>query len=260
MKRALILLILFGLPCGAASASFVTVADWQFNGTDWLADSSGNGYNLTNYGLSQGGGGTTLVCNGGGLVIALGSDGAMGGGVDLTSYRKVRISWRVISGMTTTGIMWEHGYTTGTPGDLMADVNEYSQYGGPGYTPLDPSSGIGCAALNNTNQDQLPLADGVWTEITIQYDLDAATGADVVRVWINGIEQPDSDTGFTGHNIPGEGYSFLNADFNIGARDWGAPFTGEIDWLTVEGYVVPEPATCALVGFGSLFMLVRRRR
>ena len=256
MKRLMISMLVLVVTCGAAQAgSFAgtPIADWQFNGTGWLLDSA-NGYHLTNNGgVTQNADLTTAVFAGSGLLWT-DPAGAATNTIDLTAYRQVRVSWRMLVEMETPGVVWEHGINTGGPGVLGAAVNEHSYTtGGSG----DP--GIGIAYLNNTDHDQLPHAiDGVtWETFEIEYDLDAATAADVVRVWRNGSELTDT-TAYGLHSLPAAGYSFLNYDFHIGARNWGAPFTGEVDWLTIE--VIPEPATMALLGLGGVMVLARRRR
>lgn len=254
MKRLMISMLLLSAMCGAAQAASFTgtpIADWQFNGAGWLLDSA-NGYHLTNWGATQNAGQTTAVFNGAAIV---GTGNAGSGPVDLTPYRQVRVSWRMLVLMETSGVVWEHGYTTITPGDLAAVVNEHSYYSGGSGTP-----GIGIAALNNTDHDQLPHAvDSVtWETFEIEYDLDAAVVADVVRVWRNGTELPDTSCLWINDHLPGEGYTFLNTEFFIGGRMWSALFTGEVDYVTIE--VIPEPATMALLGFGGVMVLVRRRR
>ena len=231
--------VVLALSAGA-QAGWITVADWQFNGdsTQWLQDSSGNGYNLTNVGATQGGGGTTASF--GGYVTTNGNT------VDLSGYRQVRVSWRMLVAGSQYSVIWELGVSSGTPGAIEA------------FAGNSNPANHWTAALNGTNCDQLSHSLNTWQTFVAEYDLDATTAADVVRVWIDGTEQADS-TAYGIHNLPGAGYSFLNADFFIGARSGGSfSFGGEVDYLTIE--VIPEPASAALLLFGGAVAMLRRRK
>jgi len=227
-----------------AQAGWFTVADWQFNGdaTQWLKDSA-NGYDLTVIGgVAQDGGGTTAVFTGGLLWTN-------GNTIDLTGYRQVRVSWSMkVLPPDIFGIIWEHGTATANVGTLAAFA---------GYPPSHPAARDDAALLNGTNGDLLPFSWDTWETLVVEYDLDA-TAANVVRVWIGGVEQADS-IAFGYHNLPGAGYSLLNNNMHIGARSGGShQFQGEIDYLTIEA--VPEPATMALLLSGSVLTIFRRRK
>ena len=239
MRKLVISMVVMGAVAGVAQAAWITVADWQFNGDDttWLKDSA-NGYDLTNVGASQGGGGTTAVF--GGYVWTNGNT------IDLTGYRQVRVSWRMLVSPAQYSVIWEHGTNTVNSGTLAA------------FAGSAAPANHWTAALNATNCDQLPHAVGTWQTFVAEFDLDATAAADVVRVWIDSTEQADS-TAYGIHNLPGAGYSLLDNDMHIGARSGGAfQFGGEIDYLTIE--VVPEPGCAVLLLSGGVLAMFRRRK
>ncbi len=239
MKRALILFVLFGLPCSVASASFVTVADWEFANGALTTDSSGNGYTLSSYNVTEGAGGTA-VFNGSSQMWT-----PTGNTLDLTPYEQVRISFRMKTATEAVGILYEHGFVLNA-GALIGTINE-------------TTTGEGIIGLNNLNQDRLYHSNYAWQDVVIQYDVTATNAADVVKIWIDGSLQADTTSPYGLKGVPSEGYSFLDAIMCIGARNGpSVGYNGELDYFKVEGYVVPEPATCSLLGFGSLLMLVRR--
>jgi len=225
------------LVCGTAQA-WVMVGDWEFNGANWLDDSSGNGYNLINLGATQNPAQTTAVFNGN-LMYASPK-------IDLSPYRQVRVSWRMQLADATVGEIWGQGY----PEYIYAFASEV----GPGVGDTMVRDNLG-----TNNGDLLPHAtDGTWQDFVVEFDLDAALAADVVRVWIGGVEQADS-TAWGCHNLFGAGYTFASDWFNIGARGSGGQgIVGELDYVRLEG--IPEPATLGLLGLGSGALVWLRRR
>ncbi|MEO0514913.1 MAG: PEP-CTERM sorting domain-containing protein [Planctomycetota bacterium] len=63
----------------------------------------------------------------------------------------------------------------------------------------------------------------------------------------------------TGIAITDATYDFLRTAANLNTTDFGANDTVGVDFITVD-YVVPEPASLALVALGGLSMLGRRRK
>lgn len=238
MKKLLLSMLLVSVMCGAANADFVTVADWQFTGGALTTDSSGNGHTLNNYLVTESGS-DTAVFNGGSQLWTAAPT------LDLTPYRQARVSFRMKTNVDTIGMLYELGFIL-NPGTFCCTVNEVS-------------TGVGSTGLDSINNEQLLHANYVWQDVVIEYNVDEGPAADVVRVWVGGVELPDSSTyGINGS--PPAGYSFTNDVFCIGARNGPSlGFNGELDYLTVEGQV-PEPATMALLGFGGIMVLVRRRR
>lgn len=119
---------------------------------------------------------------------------------------------------------------------------------------------------------------GVWNHYVVSYDGTQADPADRVRIWVNKVEDPVGNYGVTVPTsigaIPGtdgqwrvgiriDGSGVMNASFfddllitdqTLGQAD--------VDTLFSQGlatYLIPEPASIALLSLGMAMVLLRRR-
>ena len=230
-----------------AQAGFVTVAEWKFDGANFLADSSGNGHTLENIGTTQVGDAASF--SGSACLSTIGN-------VDLSPYTKVRVSWSQNKSTDAEQIAWEHAPKN------WADSSGYAAVIGGMITYQSPGP-LGTAGMKvaptavGYDMATYPYAVGTWQNYAVEMDPDDSTNP--VKVYQNG--SLISTTTLTADLY--ESFSFANTTFNIGARRWsngGAPalvagFVGQIDNLMIEGTLVPEPGTISLLGIGLLGLL-----
>lgn len=223
-----------------------TIADWEFTeGSDFLADSSGNGHTLTKIG--------TVGDTGG--VATFSAEGLLGANLDLTGYNSVKISWRWLVQSDSFG---------------LALLHNFESAGGVSVTANEVAAGDSRVGLRGTNgsyiTDRITHAHGsdnmTWENFYAVYNLGAATAEDSINVYKEGAATGTNECLGT---VPS---SYLNSLFMIGGVTdngttyAGAGFVGQIDYVKVES-VVPEPGTCILVIAGSLGLLCyawRKRR
>jgi hypothetical protein len=217
----------------ASTACADTVAFYEFNGANFLADSSGNGHTLSSIGdVTQVGDAASF------------NGGVLSADIDLTPYKQVKISWDQNATVTTGDhIIYEHSANyNNNPGAVLAVL---------GSANLKCVGGDG-----HYNIDSFTPATGSQS-YSITYDIGAANVADVVKVF-QGTTQIGTAT--KDQDVPPT--AFINAMFNIGDRQGGgvAPFYGTIDNFKIEGIAVPEPNTLLLLMTGMLAYAWRKRK
>lgn len=201
--------------CLASTAYATVIADWQFNGDNFLADSSGNGHTLSSAGA------VSQVDN-----AASFNGGVLSANIDLTPYRKVTISWEQNGNTSGDHIVYEHS-------------SDYNSHTGA-VLGLVGSANLSCGA-GVYNIDAYSVGSGAQS-FSVQYNLDAANVGDIVKVFQGTGEIGTADLG-AGHQSAAPA-SFINAVFSIGGRQTGAfSFIGTIDNFKIEGTMVPEPGT-----------------
>ena len=156
--------VVAGLVVAASMASTARadiVADWQFNGANFFTDSSGHGHTLS---ITSG-----TVTQVGDAASFSGGGGVLSANIDLTPYRQVTISWD----QNATDVTNEH--------IVYEDTPNYNLYVGPMLGEVN-SAHILCGHNNDYNIDTFTPATGPQS-YSVTYNLDATTGADVVKVF-----------------------------------------------------------------------------
>ena len=201
---------------------FDVIAHWQFDGEDFLADSSGHGHTLVNHGVTQ-------------VDQAAAFDGkamlSTVDAIDLTPYNRIRVSWRQKTALPDSDqVVWEHGSNFNTkPGAIAMVLEKGKAHAGIRSDVTSPTDGD---HSDGYNVDQYSVLTNTWETLAVEFDR-TAYRANVVRVFKNGMEIA-ATTFFDGFAPK----SFVNAAFHIGARDGSkAPFTGQIDDLRIEGEI-----------------------
>jgi hypothetical protein len=202
------------------SVPFDLVAYWQFDGQNFLADSSGHGYTLANRGTTQVDGAASF--NGAAILSTIDS-------VDLTPYKKIRVSWsqRAV-GPFTEEIVWEQtpNYCH-TPGAIVSHLTAQEGYTGVATQHLGKES---------YRLESYPVVSDTWEHFVMECDLTAVKRSGIVKVFKNGMQ--------IGRGTPAFGpapESFVSAPVFIGSRDGLiAPFVGQIDNLKIEGEPVKK--------------------
>jgi hypothetical protein len=195
---------------------FDVIAHWQFDGKDFLADSSGHGHTLVNHGAVQVDGAASF--DGKAIMSTVDS-------VDLTPYKKIRVTWSLKTPTSTTSqVLWEHSARyTDTHGAII------------GYL----EAGEGFAGLRNHLDDRedpfrvetYPVRSDQWETFVAEYDLTSARRSGMISVSNNGVLV---GRGTAANDVAAE--SFAKARFYIGAREtMRFPFVGQIDNLKIEG-------------------------
>ena len=226
VSKGVALAILLGLgmlvDSSANAQTEETIAFWEFDGTNFLADSSGNGYDLTSIGN------VTQVSD-----TASFTDGLLSvADLDLSPYRQVTVSW-------------DMNYTGGTY--LFEQTENFNHHVGA-IAAFTDSLGIRCDS--SYNMDNYTPTPG-WHSYSAVYDLQTNDVADVVKIFEDDIEigsaRISSSTGKPIQDPPPA--SFQGTTFNIGARAEGydpmvgdsLSFQGQIDNLMITGRLLPEP-------------------
>lgn len=241
----------------AAAARAETVAYWKFeSGSNFLADSSGNGHALANNGATTSSdaavGSGSAQFNGSAIMQTIGK-------LDLSPYKTVTVSWWQKSSSADDGILCEH--------TSDSSANGSDCYGG--FYIYNPNNAACEAMLRGVNGPKAPpvyvddyafTASTDWVQMSVTFDLQASQPSDVIQITRSGTAG-GTDT-YT-NSLPD---SFANDYFFIGARGSGASYgyIGLVDELMVFGTpAVPEPGTICLLFsgvFGLLAYAWRRRR
>ena len=185
---------------------FEVVASWQFDGDNFLADSSGHGHTLVNRGAVQVGGAASF--NGSAMMRTSDS-------IDLTPYAKVRVSWSSKAATCTPNqVVWEHGPNYNyMHGAIIAYID-----GGEGFAGLrNDLQGIKNDLYSQPDTHRVevcPLASGTWENYVVEFDRTSARRSGIVKVFENGVLIGRG----TAANGPAPA-SFANAAFYIGARE-----------------------------------------
>ena len=205
---------------GAAkpSARFEVVAHWQFDGENFLADSSGHGHTLVNRGAKQVDGAASF--NGAAIMSTIDS-------IDLTPYKKIRVSWSSKTPAGDSGqILWEHGSNYNCMHGAIAAYKEANE----GFAGLRNDSDM---ADPDTayRLEVFPVNSDEWETFAVEYDLTSARRSGIIKMFKDGA--------LVGRGTQCFGpapASFVNAVFHIGAKEGVKnPFVGQIDNLQIEG-------------------------
>jgi hypothetical protein len=209
-----------------------TIASWALSGTGatFLADSSGNGHNLSVTGNVTATG-TAASFNGGCLTS---------NSIDLTKYSQITISWDQLCNSTTGDqIVYEQSANyNNNVGAVLGLVGSANIKG----------SGVGYDIAT------YPVVANTWQQFTVTYNLNAADNSDIVQVFENGKSISTADVA---HSDAAPA-SFINDVFNIGAREGGSiGFSGEISNFTISSGLnaVPEPGSIVLLATGLIGLL-----
>lgn len=230
---------------GLASAHAGYIADWEFaEGSNFLADSSGNGHTL-----SQTYGATSVGSTGG--VATFDGSQTLATNVDLTSYKKIRVSWGISVQSTGFGMVYSQNLYSAA-GGIAADVNEFAV--GTGMAGLTPTDGAWIGGGAGYNLDTYSNSTNSTLEnFSVEYDLTAATAADAIKIF-KGITPVGTD--LMTSNVP---TSFTSGLFEIGlglnatGTHGNTGFVGQLDYMRIES--VPEPSTIMLTVAGMLGLL-----
>ena len=235
---------------GATTASAEVIAYWRFEPGSFLVDSSGNGHTLTQTGTVT----ADTATDGSG---AAGSGSALFGGagglqtaatLDLTAYSKIKISWKQRV-QTTTGIaiVWEH--TTDFNSGNGAFVN---------YVDTGNQQNIGIAYGYDIDRftHAASATPGTWESYSAIFDLNGTGGTPANSNVVQVFDGNGNPVAVTQPYLLTPPASFRNATFYIGERGGDSlPFAGNIDELKIENFVIPEPASLALLAVGGLLLL-----
>jgi hypothetical protein len=240
-----------------ALAGTMTVAEWNFNPTDFYADSSRNGHILNGNVASS-----TDAPTGSGLLGSASFDGTnilgvgTSGPINLSPYSSLHITWWQKVTSDSIGVLFEHSVNyNNNPGGFIAYVNDGVGNGAVGYRGPFGANYDTFSHAHGTN-------NSTWEFMSADIDLTAKDSADRVAISSNGVS--GTNAGYAPDVTP-----FANTYFHIGGR-WGSDgephpaviFTGLIAGLKIEGTTVPEPmtGTMALTGaFGILCYAWRKR-
>ncbi len=204
------------------------IAFWRFEPGNLLADSSGNGHTLVNVNATSSSD-TASGADGEGSVAFNGTNAYLrtATALDLSPYRRVRLSyWQKVE-ETGSGMVWEHSSTfINKPGAIVADIND----GGVG----NGKAGVwGNGSVFNL--DNYPHAIGQWQQVAVEFNLDGVA-PDVTKVYVNGQVVGAGTTQQT-TNLT----ALINDTFYMGARGGSSVFfQGKIDELKIEQFD-PKP-------------------
>lgn len=215
------------------------IAYWRFEPGAETVDSSGNGNTLTNFGAVSSSDVAAGAASGGSMSFD-GSNDYMRttGSLDLSPYRRVRLSyWMKVEG-TAPGVVWEQPSTfINKPGGIVADVND----GGIGNGKAGVWTGTVGGGHYNLDNYYHAANSGAWQQVTVEFNRDGVA-PDVTKVFVNGKIASRGTTANYADTV-----SFLNDVFYLGMRGGSSvPFKGKIDELKVEEFA-PQPLKVFIV-------------
>ena len=221
------------------------IAYWRFEpGPEFTLDSSGNNHTLTNFGASS----STDVAGGAGGFSSVSFDGTSSymttaSNLDLSPYRRVRVSYWMKVEETGVGVVWEHSPNfINNPGGIVGDVND----GGIG----NGKAGVWTTG-GHYNLDNYPHAanPGAWQQVTVEFNRDGVA-PDITKVFVNGKLVGRGTTANYTDTVP-----FLNDIFYLGRRGavTNAFFQGKVDELKIEEFA-PQPLKVFLLAGQSNMM------
>jgi hypothetical protein len=206
------------------------IAYWQFDGKNFLADSSGHGHTLVNHGATQIDG--TAAFDGRAILSTVDS-------IDLSPYTRVRVSWsQKATSRKADQVVWAQSENFNVTPGAIAAIQTATGGTASILTATDERSSY--------NLDEYPVAVDTWENFTVEYNRvtdqgRAAYRADVVKVFKDGtlIGLNTGREGFAPDSFSNASFYIGNAGLNIGARAGVATgavgFTGQIDNLKIEG-------------------------
>lgn len=247
-------ILVFGavLGLGATAASANTIAYWRFEPGNLLVDSSGNGHTLTSTGT------VTSVTDTDGSGAA-GSGSAYFGGagglqtaatLNLTSYSKIKISWKQRVQGASAGVVWEH-------------TSNFNLGGGAFVSYVDSGNVQDVGIAFGYDIDRFTHAasatPGTWESYSVIFDLNGTGGTPANSNVVQVFDGNGNPVTVTQPYLLAPPASFRNAILYIGQRGGSSlPLVGNIDELKIED--IPEPATLALLAMGGLMMVNFRGR
>ncbi len=235
-----VLLICAVLAVAAAPGHAAVIAWYRFEPGNFLADSSGNGNTLQNTGAvidigdvgGAGGSRASAYFDGASIMRTIAN-------LNLSPYQQIRVSWWMKNEVDKTytppnaEIVFEHSNNFNNfPGGFLVSVNE-NLTGIQGAAGIRGASGYNLDAYPHAAPDAGHPA-GVWEQMAVVFNLASPDGANVVRVYRNGVlltDQPYSPSFQTTGLAP-----FRNDVLYVGARGAGPSlqFKGNIDDLKIE--------------------------
>lgn len=212
----------------AQSAAVGTpIAYWEFNNDALTVDSTGNGNELVNVGVTW---------------VDEGHDGAAGGAgsayfdgtsylatlntLDLSAAKAIRISYWAKVTAGNEGILLEHSNDcNATPGGFYAYTGNHAGPSTPGCTSFHYDS-------TGDNLHILPYTADTWEKHVIEVRPQETDEALVTQTWINGVQIPSNEMVW-GRESVGAGtvtQNFADDLFYVGARDgWNFVMNALID-------------------------------
>src|SRR5438105_11630056 len=188
-----------------------TVAYWRFEPGNLGADSSANGNTLTVAGAASSADKATNAPGTGSAVFDGSSFAQTLAALDLTNDTAITLEWFMKTDQQDLGIIYEHSANyNANRGGLLADISE---------------NAIGRLSVGNSGQPGYALKeidippDGGWHHYAVTID-SRSTSAGRLKIYVDGLRA----TNLTQNALIGNPQAFLDATFNIGARDGSALF------------------------------------
>ena len=216
-------------------ADVEVIAHWRFEPGNFLQDSSPSGaHPLFNPGGTNAPVSSTDVAGAPGGAGSARFDGSdyfrTSTRLDLSSYRRLRISWMQRLQTTGLAVTFEHSSNYNSNPGAFLHVNHSDI---PSGASVQGYIGLRSDGYNNDGHPEASgAAPGVWETFVAEINLDAGSQSEVVRIFDGNGNEIGFDYPNNQGSAPG---AFLNDFFYIGAR--AAPsvgFVGNIDELKIE--------------------------